>query len=88
MLLLSLYIYFYHVYPEIVENFQATPVKKSQLSKHVIGFCTAVIFEVLGFVTVDGDVVKRILPYVSSGLQPGVRGLDQKVKFEYAFFFL
>ncbi|KAG8390231.1 hypothetical protein BUALT_Bualt01G0062300 [Buddleja alternifolia] len=56
----------------------ATPVKKIQPSKHVIGFCTAVIFEVLGLVTVDSDTVKRILPYVSSGLQLGARGLNQK----------
>ncbi|KAL6531214.1 hypothetical protein OROHE_014283 [Orobanche hederae] len=56
----------------------ATPVKKSQPSKNVIGFCTAVIFEVLGLVTVDSDTVKRILPYVSSGMQPGARGQDQK----------
>ncbi|KAL6526925.1 hypothetical protein OROGR_016015 [Orobanche gracilis] len=56
----------------------ATSVKKSQPSKHVIGFCTAVIFEVLGLVAVDSDTVKMILPYVSSGLQPGARGQDQK----------
>ncbi|KAI3471008.1 hypothetical protein Pfo_027671 [Paulownia fortunei] len=56
----------------------ATPVKKIQPSKHVIGFCTAVIFEVLGLVTLDSDIVKRILPYVSYGLQPGARGLNQK----------
>ncbi|KAL8520276.1 hypothetical protein ACS0TY_010994 [Phlomoides rotata] len=56
----------------------ATPVKKIQPSKHVIGFCTAVIFEVLGLVTVDSDTVKRILPYVSSGLQLGAKGQNQK----------
>lgn len=57
-------------------------MKKIQPSKHVIGFCTAVIFEVLGLVTVDSDMVKRILPYVSSGLQLGAKGLNQKVKFQ------
>lgn len=56
----------------------ALPVKKVQPSKHVIGLCTAVIFEVLGLVTVDSDFVKRILPYVSSGLRPGAKGLNQK----------
>ncbi|PIN11747.1 hypothetical protein CDL12_15648 [Handroanthus impetiginosus] len=56
----------------------ATPVKKIQPSKHVVGFCTAVIFEFLGGVNVDSDTVKRILPYVSSGLQAGARGLNQK----------
>ncbi|KAK4480629.1 hypothetical protein RD792_013707 [Penstemon davidsonii] len=56
----------------------ATPVKKIQPSKQVIGFCTAVIFEVLGLVTVDSDTVKRVLPYVSSGLQSGARGMNQK----------
>ncbi|KAK4436389.1 hypothetical protein Salat_0802600 [Sesamum alatum] len=56
----------------------ATPAKKIQPSKHVTGFCTAVIFEVLGLVTIDNNIVKRILPYVNSGLQPGARGLNQK----------
>ncbi|XP_042063624.1 uncharacterized protein At3g06530-like [Salvia splendens] len=56
----------------------ATPVKKIQTSQHVTGFCTAVIFEVLGLVTIDNDIVKRILPYVSSGLQLGAKGLNQK----------
>ncbi|KAL8051037.1 hypothetical protein ABFS82_06G118900 [Erythranthe guttata] len=56
----------------------ATPVKKIQPSKHVTGFCTAVIFEVLGLVTVDSDIVKMILQYVSSALQPGARGQNQK----------
>lgn len=63
-------------------------MKKIQPSKHVTGFCTAVIFEVLGLVTVDSDTVKRILPYLSSGLQPGARGLNQKVKSEHAIFVL
>lgn len=57
-------------------------MKKIQPSPHVTGFCTAVIFEVLGLVTVDGDIVKRVLPYVSSGLQLGAKGLNQKVKFQ------
>lgn len=56
-------------------------MRKIQTSQHVTGFCTAVIFEVLGLVTVDSDIVKRILPYVSSGLQLGAKGLNQKVKF-------
>lgn len=57
-------------------------MKKIQPSPHVTGFCTAVIFGVLGIVTVDGDIVKRVLPYVSSGLQLGAKGLNQKVKFQ------
>ncbi|KAL1565211.1 hypothetical protein AAHA92_07455 [Salvia divinorum] len=56
----------------------ATPVKKIQTSQHVTGFCTAVIFEVLGLVTIGSDIVKRILPYVSSGLQLGAKGQNQK----------
>ncbi|XP_047967896.1 uncharacterized protein At3g06530 [Salvia hispanica] len=56
----------------------ATPAKKIQTSQHVTGFCTAVIFEVLGIVTIDNDIVKRILPYVSFGLQLGAKGLNQK----------
>ncbi|GER49927.1 ARM repeat superfamily protein [Striga asiatica] len=56
----------------------ATPAKKNQPSTQVTAFCTAVIFEVLGLVTVDSKIVKRIFPYVSSGLQVGARGKDQK----------
>ncbi|KAK7300089.1 hypothetical protein RJT34_10922 [Clitoria ternatea] len=54
----------------------ASPSKKIQASRHVIGFCTAVFTEVLGtVVTVDDDLVKRILPFVVSGLQPGIKGV-------------
>ncbi|KAI5400729.1 hypothetical protein KIW84_065550 [Lathyrus oleraceus] len=55
----------------------ASPSKKSQPSKNVIGFCTAVFIELLGtVVTVDDDIVKRILPFVVSGLQSSVKGLS------------
>ncbi|CAA2963486.1 uncharacterized protein At3g06530-like [Olea europaea var. sylvestris] len=40
----------------------AAPEKKIYPSKVVTGFCTAVVFEVLQLVTIDSDVVKRILP--------------------------
>lgn len=55
--------------------------KKVQPSRPVTGFCTAVIFEVLGsLTTIDSDVVRRVLPFVEFGLQPGARGgADQKV---------
>ncbi|KAL2527027.1 Uncharacterized protein Adt_12081 [Abeliophyllum distichum] len=56
----------------------AAPVKKIHPSKVVTGFCTAVVFEVLRLVTIDSDVVKRILPYLNSGLQPGAKGSNQK----------
>ncbi|KAL2550105.1 Uncharacterized protein Fot_11635 [Forsythia ovata] len=56
----------------------AAPVKKIHPSKVVTGFCTAVVFEVLRLVTIDSDVVKRILPYLNSGLQLGAKGSDQK----------
>ncbi|XP_052736877.1 uncharacterized protein At3g06530 isoform X2 [Vigna angularis] len=55
----------------------ASPSKKSQPSRLFIGFCTAVFVEVLGtVVTVDDDLVKRILPFVVSGLQPGINGVS------------
>ncbi|KAF7823345.1 U3 small nucleolar RNA-associated protein 10 [Senna tora] len=55
----------------------ASPTKKFQPSKNVISFCTAVFIEVLGTVTmVDDDLVKRILPFVISGLQPGIQGVS------------
>ncbi|GAU49365.1 hypothetical protein TSUD_252390 [Trifolium subterraneum] len=61
---------------EVLCNY-ASPSKKSQPSKNVIGFCTAVFIEVLGtVVTVDDDIVKRILPFVSSGLQHGITGVS------------
>ncbi|XP_028799979.1 uncharacterized protein At3g06530 isoform X2 [Neltuma alba] len=58
----------------------ASPRKKFQPSKHVISFCTAVFFEVLGTsLTVNDDIIKRILPFVVSGLHPGVKGaLDHR----------
>ncbi|CAL5366770.1 unnamed protein product [Camellia sinensis] len=53
----------------------ASPTKKIQPSRPVISFCTAVVVEVLGSLTpLDSDVVKRVLPYVVSGLQPGAKG--------------
>ncbi|KAL4595949.1 hypothetical protein ACB092_12G129000 [Castanea dentata] len=53
----------------------ATPSKKNQPSRFVISFCTAVVVEALGSITtVEDDVVKRILPFVVSGLQPGTKG--------------
>ncbi|XP_010486163.1 PREDICTED: uncharacterized protein At3g06530-like [Camelina sativa] len=58
----------------------ASRTKKYQPSKPVVSFSTAVVVGVLGSVpTVDGDIVKSILPFVDSGLQSGVKGcLDQQ----------
>ncbi|XP_058207523.1 uncharacterized protein At3g06530 isoform X3 [Rhododendron vialii] len=58
----------------------ASPTKKFHPSKAVISFCTAVVVEVLGsLTTLDDDVVKRVLPYVLSGLQLDAKGgLDLK----------
>ena len=63
---------------------QATPSKKNQPSRFIISFCTAVVVEALGSITtVEDDVVKRILPFVVSGLQPGTKGgSDHKVGFK------
>ncbi|CAI8586853.1 unnamed protein product [Vicia faba] len=61
---------------EVLCNY-ASPSKKLQPSKNVIGFCTAVFIELLGTVlTVDDDIVKRILPFVVSGLQSGIKGFS------------
>lgn len=64
---------------------QATPSKKNQPSRFSISFCTAVVVEALGSITtVEDDVVKRILPFVVSGLQPGTKGgSDHKVGLTY-----
>lgn len=64
---------------------QATPSKKNQPSRFGISFCTAVVVEALGSITtVEDDVVKRILPFVVSGLQPGTKGgSDHKVGLTY-----
>ncbi|KAH9647907.1 hypothetical protein KPL70_025376 [Citrus sinensis] len=54
---------------------EASPTKKFLPSRPTINFCTAVVVEALGSVTtVDSDAVKRILPFVVSGLQPGTKG--------------
>ncbi|KAF5456237.1 hypothetical protein F2P56_025738 [Juglans regia] len=52
----------------------ASPSKKYQPSRFMISFCTAVVVEAVGSITnLDDDIVKRILPFVFSGLQPGKR---------------
>eukprot|EP00257_Ricinus_communis_P020965 XP_015580336.1 uncharacterized protein At3g06530 [Ricinus communis] len=58
----------------------ASPIKKLQPSRPVISFCTAVVIEILGSIpVVNSDIVKRILPFVVSGLQPTPKGgLDHK----------
>lgn len=58
----------------------ASPTKKLQPTRPVISFCTAVVIEVLGSLAViDTYVVKRILPYVVSGLQTHSKGnIDHK----------
>lgn len=52
-----------------------------QTPSTLISFCTAVIVEVLGCVaTVNSDIVKRILPFVVSGIQAGSKqSLEHKV---------
>lgn len=59
---------------EVLCNY-ASPTKKFLHSRPTINFCTAVVVEALGTVTtVDSDAVKRILPFVVSGLQPVTKG--------------
>lgn len=59
---------------EVICNF-ATPGKKTQPSTPVISFCTAVVVEVLGSIsTVNSEIVKRILPFLNSGLLSGGKG--------------
>ncbi|GMH10729.1 hypothetical protein Nepgr_012570 [Nepenthes gracilis] len=61
---------------EVLCNY-ATPTKKYQPSMPVITFCTAVVVEVFGSLsTVGSDAVKRILPFVVSGLQSGTKGIS------------
>lgn len=63
---------------------QASPSKKFHPSRPMISFCTAVVVEALGSViSVDNDVVTRILPFVNSGLQSDAKGgPDHKVRFK------
>ena len=76
---------FWVYWPFNINDFlqQASPSKKFQPSRPVVSFCTAVVVEVLGSVApLEDDVVKKILPFVSSGLQPGAKsGSDHKVWF-------
>jgi hypothetical protein len=65
---------------------QASPSKNP--SKNVIGFCTAVVVEVLG-VRVDEDIVKIIYPFVNSGLQPDKKDLsDHKVRLKLIIYYI
>ncbi|XP_031392129.1 uncharacterized protein At3g06530 isoform X2 [Punica granatum] len=58
----------------------ASPTGKFQPSRPILSFCTAVAVEAVGsFATVESDVVKRILPFAVSGIQPGrKRNLEHK----------
>ncbi|KAL5745887.1 hypothetical protein ACOSP7_027033 [Xanthoceras sorbifolium] len=59
---------------EVLCNY-ASPTKKFMPSRPTINFCTAVVIEAFGTAsTVDSDAVKRILPFVVSGIQPGNKG--------------
>lgn len=60
---------------------QASWSKKFKPSRQVVGFCTAVVVEALGSATpLDDDVVKKIIPFVSSGLHAGAKaGSDHRV---------
>ncbi|KAK4787741.1 hypothetical protein SAY86_011574 [Trapa natans] len=52
----------------------AKSTKKFYPSSHALGFCTAVIVEVLGSLpAVENEVVNKILPFVSSGFEIGRR---------------
>lgn len=64
---------------EVLCNYVTTS-KKVEPSRPVTGFCTAVVFEVLGSLTaIDSEAVRRVLPFVEFGLQSGSRGgTDQK----------
>ncbi|OVA04123.1 BP28 [Macleaya cordata] len=53
----------------------ASPVKKYQPSIPVVSFFTAVVVEVLGAVPIlDSDSVRKVLPFVFSGLDPTTKG--------------
>ncbi|XP_030533160.1 uncharacterized protein At3g06530 isoform X1 [Rhodamnia argentea] len=59
---------------EVLCNY-ASPAKKHHPSSIVVNFCTAVVIEAVGsLAAVESDVVKRILPFVISGIQPGMKG--------------
>ncbi|MQM05219.1 hypothetical protein Taro_038031 [Colocasia esculenta] len=59
---------------EVLCNY-ASPTKEFQHSRVVVCFCTAVLVEALGTVhQLDSDTVKRVLPFVFSGLNPAMRG--------------
>ncbi|XP_058086889.1 uncharacterized protein At3g06530 isoform X2 [Magnolia sinica] len=53
----------------------ALPTKKFQHSRPVFCFCSAVLVEALGAIpTLDSDTVKRIIPFVFSGLSSAQTG--------------
>lgn len=62
---------------EVLCNY-ASPTKKYHPSSIVVSFCTAVVIEAVGsLAAVESDVVKRILPLVISGIQPGMKGSSE-----------
>ncbi|VVB12679.1 unnamed protein product [Arabis nemorensis] len=59
---------------QCIRDMQASRSKKYKPSKPVVSFSKAVVVELLGSVTtVDGDIVKHILPFVDAGLPSGVK---------------
>ncbi|ONK73498.1 uncharacterized protein A4U43_C04F32240 [Asparagus officinalis] len=53
----------------------AKPSSEFQHARPVICFCTAVIVEALGSIPkLDTDTVQRVLPFVSNGLNPDMKG--------------
>ncbi|XP_015877759.3 uncharacterized protein At3g06530 isoform X1 [Ziziphus jujuba] len=64
---------------EVLCNY-ASYSKKLKPSRQVVGFCTAVVVEALGSATpVTDDLVKKIIPFVSSGLHAGAKaGSDHR----------
>ncbi|GFY84407.1 ARM repeat superfamily protein [Actinidia rufa] len=64
---------------EVLCNY-ASPKKKFHPSRPVISFCTAVVVEALGsLTTIESGVVKRVLPFILSGLQADAKGsLDHR----------
>lgn len=67
---------------------QATTSKKIQAPREVICFCTAVIVEAVGAMSIlDNIIVKRVLPFVYEGFNTAMNGGDDDHKVNALMFF-
>lgn len=67
--------------------FQVMPEKKFLHSQTVVCFCTALIVEIVGsMLSLDNNLVKRVLPLVFASLNSSISSADYKVGYLILYF--